>query len=63
MRSILGASWKTSLAGYVGAISLAVMARLQSGSLQPKDITLVVIIAVLGRLGKDFDVTGKGNLT
>jgi hypothetical protein len=60
MGSILGASWKTSLTGYLSAIALAVIPTLQTGTFPTlEQIGVAITLAVLGRFAKDNNVTGN----
>ena len=51
-------SWKTTLTGVLGAVALVVGNLLQSGTVDPKTIIIAVIVAALGVLAKDFNVSG-----
>jgi len=53
-------NWKTTVAGLVGAIALALQAELSTGTIDGKTIVTAVIVAALGFLAKDFNVTGTG---
>ena len=52
-------NWKTTAVGVAGAVCYALAAKLQSGTVSGKDLALSAIIAVLGTLAKDFNVSGK----
>ena len=53
-------SWKTTITGVIGAIALVVGNLLQAGTVDPRTIIIAVIVAVMGVLAKDFNVTGTG---
>jgi len=53
-------SWKTTLTGVIGAVLYAIAAYLQSGKLEPKEIAIAAIVAALGVLAKDLNVSGGG---
>lgn len=52
-------SWKTTLAGYIPAVILAVETILKDEKIDWWKVLLAVAIAILGHLAKDFDTTGK----
>jgi len=51
-------NWKTTLVGCVTAATYAIIACLQAGKIDPKDIALAAGIAALGFVAKDLNVTG-----
>jgi len=61
MNAIFGASWRTSLIGYVSAAVIAILPMLQSGeSPRWRDLLIAVMVAVAGRIVKDANVSGTG---
>jgi hypothetical protein len=56
---IFGASWKTTATGYGSAIAYGLVSWLQSDSLKLKDFIITLAIAIIGKMAKDFDQTGK----
>jgi len=57
MGDFLAGSWKTTLAGVIGATSTIIISYL-NGELDAKAFVIAFIIAVLGVLAKDGDKTG-----
>jgi len=51
------ANWKTTLAGIIGAVSTLVVDYLM-GRMDLKSFVLAFVIAVLGVIAKDGDMTG-----
>jgi hypothetical protein len=51
-------NWKTTLAGCVSAAIYAVIAAVQAGRIDPKDLAVAGGLAALGILAKDLNVTG-----
>ena len=51
-------NWKTTLAGCASAALYAVLAAMQAGKLEPKDLAIIAGMAAIGVLAKDLDVTG-----
>ena len=58
MKNTIMKSWKSTLAGCVGAAVNLVLPLIQTGTVDTKTIIISVILAVLGFLAKDFDVSG-----
>lgn len=54
---LFGASWKTSLISYLGAIAIAAAALLE-GRTEPGWLLLSLALAALGRAAKDSGATG-----
>jgi len=52
-------SWKTTIAGLIGAVATALYPLLIQGKLDPQALITAAIIAILGVLAKDFNVSGK----
>ena len=51
-------NWKTTLAGCLSGAIYAVIAAVQSGTINPKDLAVAGGLAALGILAKDLNVTG-----
>jgi hypothetical protein len=51
-------NWKTTLAGFIGAIALSLQSLFATGAVDGKTAMTAVIVAGLGFLAKDFNVTG-----
>lgn len=51
-------NWKTTAAGCASAAIYAIIAAVQTGKLEPKDLAIIGGIAALGVLAKDLNVTG-----
>ena len=51
-------NWKTTLAGCVSAALYAVIAAVQAGKVDPKDLAIAGGLAAIGILAKDLNVTG-----
>jgi len=51
-------NWKTTLAGCVSAALYAVIAAVQAGKIDPKDLAIAGGLAAIGILAKDLNVTG-----
>lgn len=51
-------SWKSTLAGCVGAAVNIALPLVQTGTVESKTIIISATLAVLGFLAKDFDVSG-----
>jgi len=51
-------NWKTTLAGAVPAVGYAVIAAVQAGNINYKDLLIVAGLALLGYFAKDKNVTG-----
>lgn len=61
MNAILGASWRTSLIGYLSAAVIAILPLLQSGESPGwQDLLIAAVVAVAGRIVKDHNVSGTG---
>ncbi len=58
MTSILGANWRTSLLGIIGAIGTAIWPIIQNGAVDPKSLLVAAGIAAWGFISKDAKVTG-----
>jgi len=53
-------NWKTTLAGLIGAVALTLQDLFATGSVDTKTIISAVVVAALGYLSKDYNVTGAG---
>jgi hypothetical protein len=51
-------NWKTTIVGVIGAAGLAVFQLISTGSLDPKTLIIAAVVAGMGLLAKDHDVTG-----
>jgi len=51
-------NWKTTLAGCGSGAAYAVIAAVQAGTLEWKDLAVIAGLAALGVLAKDLNVTG-----
>lgn len=60
MDAIFGPSWRTSLTGYVLAAWIAVEPLIKSDRIDWGMVALAALVAVMGRLAKDHNVTGTG---
>jgi len=59
VNAIFGASWRTSLIGYVSAALIAVMPMIQNGDGPNwKELLIAAVVAVAGRIVKDANVSG-----
>jgi hypothetical protein len=52
-------NWKTTLTGVLGAVGLCVFQLISAGTLDPKTLIIAAIVAGIGTLAKDHDVTGS----
>ena len=53
-------NWKTTAAGLIGAIALTLQDLFATGNVDGKTIVSAIVIAAIGYLSKDFNVTGTG---
>lgn len=53
-------NWKTTVVGAVGAAALALQSLFATGEVDAKTALTAAIVAILGFLAKDFNVTGTG---
>lgn len=53
MKAILGSSWKTSLAGLIGAIALLVVDYVKPGDMDLKTIVESIVVFIVGKLAAD----------
>lgn len=51
-------NWKTTLAGFIGAIAIALQSVFATGVVDGKTAVTAAVVAGLGFLAKDFNVTG-----
>jgi hypothetical protein len=51
-------SWKTTLVGCVGAVANALFPLLSTGSVPTETLIMSAVMALLGFVAKDFNVTG-----
>ena len=51
-------NWKTTILGFVGAISVAVYPIIQTGEINWKAVGAAALIAAFGYFAKDSNVTG-----
>ena len=51
-------SWKTTLVGCLGAALNALIPLLKTGSIDAQTLIMSAVIAIMGVLAKDFDVSG-----
>jgi hypothetical protein len=54
-------SWKTTITGIIGAVATALYPLLTTGKLDPQALITAAIIAVVGVLAKDYNVSGEKN--
>lgn len=57
---IIGASYRTTIIGYLGAAATAIIPVLQGERIMVRNLVLAVIIALLGRFAKDSNRSGRG---
>lgn len=53
MKLLLGSSWKTSLAGLIGAIALLVVDYIKPGDMDLKTIVESIVVFIVGKLAAD----------
>lgn len=64
---MVGASWKTSIMGYILAVLAVVQEMMSSGQAFPTTVkgwityVAAIVIAVMGRMAKDGDVSNAPN--
>lgn len=51
-------SWKTTIAGAIGAAIAAAIPLIQTGTIELKDIAIAATLAFIGFFAKDSNVTG-----
>jgi len=51
-------NWKTTVAGILGAVGLCVFQLISTGTVDPKTLIVAAVVAGIGALAKDHDVTG-----
>lgn len=56
-------NWKTTLTGVIGAVALALEKVISTGTMDERTLIMCAIVAALGFIGKDFNVTGNGTET
>jgi hypothetical protein len=60
MEKLLGKNWETTLAGLIGAITVAIYPLLTTGEINWNNVLIASIIAVVGYFAKSKNVTGVG---
>jgi hypothetical protein len=53
MKLLLGSSWKTSLAGLLGAVALLVVDYIKPGDMDLKTIVESIVVFIVGKLAAD----------
>ncbi len=60
MQALLGASWKTSILGWIVGIGTVLWPIIESGrSPTPQEIVAAIVAVIGGRLVKDYDQSGS----
>lgn len=54
-------NWKSTLAGLIGAIAVALIPVIQGKGFEMESLTTAATLAALGSIAKDYDTTGAGH--